>query len=286
MIVSRWPAEFRRLYGGSWPTSYVTLDTETCGFSLKRDVVVEIGHCLVEDGVVTDRLNLVLDWSNHPVVPADYVKRRLEEVRRAMAADGRAYGMTWERMCAEGIRPEKALAFYHKLLATFASAGLPFALHNGFFDEEMLAHNFAGFGVDPAGFALPPVWFDTASIEKANQLAGDPDALPRPGETLRTYFRRLKYMSRGNVKCNLCEHCAVKYRFAEKYGVDMAQAHGAGFDAYLVHLLMQEFGGQGEAAPVSGPPRPSSPRPAAAEASYRRHKPLPGPTRRRGQRNR
>jgi len=261
MIVASWPWWFCQLFGGSWPRSYCTFDCETSGFVRDKDLIVEMGHCLVEDGKPVDRLSLVLDWTEHDIVPDHWLRRRLDETRQAMAQDGKTYCMTYERMRAEGVRPpEKVLRFYYDLFSTLIERRFLFAAHGGFFDEEMLAHAVAGFRIAD-GFQFPDnQLFDTMSIEKGNQLAHDRNAQPRPGETLRSYFRRLRFLKGGGkVRSSLDQHCAVKYDLARRYGLDMSQAHSAGFDAYLVHLLMEEFGAQAaKSAQPPGPPMPGS----------------------------
>jgi DNA polymerase III epsilon subunit-like protein len=295
MIVRCWQPWFRALYGGGWPRNYLAVDCETTGFSKEKDVIIEIGHCLVEDGVVTDRLDLVLDWSHHPTVPAAYVESKIAQVQRHMADDGRRWGMSWRRMLDEGIEPEEALRFYHRLLNDWAAAGGLFVTHNGFFDEDMFAYNFAGFGIDEKGFDFPAdQYFDTNSIERANQLAGESAALPVQGESLKSYFRRTKYLKGGKIQSSLDKHCAVKYDLAVKYGLDMTQTHSASFDALLCHCLMQEFGKAAD-APLGVPGGPAGPVVARLPDLLRRppakdEAPLAPPIlyrrRKRGQRNR
>lgn len=241
MIMSHWPFWFRQLYGVSWPRNYITWDCETTGFDKKRDVIAEIGHCLIEDGKVKDRLGVVLDWTEHAIVPDQWLRARLEQTRQSMARDGKVYHLTYERMKEEGVRPpEKVLSFYYKLFRVLLEQNTPFAAHNGFFDEEMFAHNLVGFSIAPS-FQLPDnLIFDTMSIEKANQMLTDKNARPREGETLRTYFKRVKHI-RNDVKTNLDTHCVAKYDLIARYALDVSKAHTADFDAYLVHLLMEEF---------------------------------------------
>jgi DNA polymerase III epsilon subunit-like protein len=288
MIVRRWPPWFKALYGGEWPRKYLTFDVETTGFKRDRDVIVEMGHCLVENGKPVSRLNIVLDWSNHKVVPVDYVKRKLIEVRDGMARDGRQWGMTFQRMQDEGIQPEKALSFYRELLGDWASDGGVFALHNGFFDEEMLTHNFAGFDIDPEGFSFPEnQYFDTSSIERANQVS-DNTALPMERESMKGYFKRLKHLKGNTLHSSLDKHCWHKYGWGSKDGLVKDQCHGAGFDAFLVHLLMEEFGEQSKQLPIETKVAPAAEfLERAANDSAKSHKAVMTQIiRRRGQRNR
>ncbi len=81
--------------------------------------------------------------------------------------------------------------------------------------------------------------FDTSAIERAHQMAGELKATPRPGETLRTYFARLRAM-RVPIKTALDEYCAKRYNFKEKLGITGDQYHDALVDSRCVHVIMEE----------------------------------------------
>ena len=78
---------------------------------------------------------------------------------------------------------------------------------------------------------------DTAVIEKAAQ-AGLPQ---QPDESMDEYFERVMRTPCAGVKYNLDQHCVEKYGLLKKYHLDMSEAHTAGFDAMLCHLLLEEF---------------------------------------------
>ena len=61
MITSHWPATFRQLFGGSLPDTYICCDTETSGFNRTKDVIVQWGHCLVENRKVVERLSVMVN---------------------------------------------------------------------------------------------------------------------------------------------------------------------------------------------------------------------------------
>ena len=71
MILNYWPSFFRAKLGedGMLPRSYCCIDTETTGFHFDQDLVTEWGHVLVVDGVITDRLSLVIDWTDRRLGP-------------------------------------------------------------------------------------------------------------------------------------------------------------------------------------------------------------------------
>lgn len=261
MLVHRWSDEFKSQYGGEWPGHYLAYDVETTGFKRDKDLVVEVGHCLVEDNALVDQLSVVVDWSQCADVDQDWLRWKLNYTRDEMAKDGKKYGMTYARLQEEGIAPAKALGLYAALFDTLRESNFVFASH-GAFDEAMLAYSFSRAGLNEK-FSLPDARvFDTSAIEKGGQLLQRKDISPYSGESARAYFKRLSHMRANGVHSSLDTHCAQKYHWAEK-GLDMSKAHTAGFDAYLVHLLMQEVRSitsiDSGPAPLASPARPASP---------------------------
>jgi DNA polymerase III epsilon subunit-like protein len=265
MIISHWSPTFKARYGNVFPESYTTFDTETTGFDRRRDVIVEIGHCIVRDCKVVDRLNVVINWLNHPIVPDYFVRNQLTRVRDHMRANGRDYHITPERMAREGLEPQKALSFYLEFFSELQSQGEIFAAHNGWnFDVEMLQAHFEGFLLDPFTFHEDQI-LDTGAIEKASQMIGDPRTLPTDQDTLKSYFKRVAYMRAPGVKWRLDDHCVTRYDLARRHNLDTTKAHSAGYDAYVLHLLMEEYRQilqqapevwpAGLASPAKAPPR-------------------------------
>lgn len=268
MIIPTWPAYFRARYGGELPRTYLAFDTETSGFSLERDIVLEIGHCLVENGKVVDRGSYPIDWRGHDIVQEPWLRQKIDHISQSMQKQGKAFHCTWDYLCGKGTKPAKVFGFYMRFFADLMASGCAFAGHNLAFDEGMFAGNAVGFGY-AVDFALPEDRFwDTHAIEKANQMAGDVRALPRPGETLRDYFTRVG-KSFTRIKSNLDRHCFVKYKFAEK-GLKPGDCHGASADAFMVHLLMEEFRGQASVhtSPGAAQAVPEAQPPAAASGGF------------------
>lgn len=251
MIVNYWPKWFRNLYGGEWPKNYVTFDIETTGYKLDLDVITEIGHCLVQDGEIVDELAIILDWTNHSIVPDHWLRQRLRSVAQSMELNGQRYHITYEKMQKEGMKPEKALAFYRDLFNTLMSRQMLFVAHGGYtFDEKMIAANFAGFKIaSNFGFGDNNL-LCTDGIEKASQVVTNPRFMPRQGDTLRSYFHRVKYTRLAGVKSNLSDHCFHKYGFASKHGLTQKDMHGVGPDSRCVHYLMEEYRTQIKEAPT------------------------------------
>jgi DNA polymerase III epsilon subunit-like protein len=294
-IVNYWPAEFRALYGGEWPSSYACVDVETTGYHFDRDLITEWGHCLVEGGVVTNRLSLVVDWTGHATVGDYWLDNRLKQLNYSMGLQGKRCHMTFERMKREGVKPDRALPFIRDFIERLRAKGTIFVAHNGTFDEKMLCANLAGSQV-AHGFSFGDNgMLDTEAIEKANQLIENPRMHPKAGDTLRSYFHRVKYTRVNGVKSNLDDHCYGKYglhRF-----VPREELHGACADAFCVHRLVEEFRGQITGGCLAPPFYPNEAhradrRPAPAPKALPPQQPLPpqppaSPRQRlRGQRNR
>jgi len=298
-----WPKWFTDQYGGKLPRTYCCFDTETTGFKKGVDVITEFGHVIVEDCKITSRYNVVVDWRNHKVVPDHWLRERLDYVRESMAKTGQHYTTSYERMADEGVEPDRAFDLYYEILQGLIDSGFYFVGHNIAFDEEMIAYNMAGFY--KREFVLPDDRvFDTAAIEKGNQIYDQAKALPIVGETMKDYFKRLGRLGGAGVHSNLTRHCVEKYKLKEKYNLDMTDAHRAEFDARLTHYLFEEFRDMAANAP---PPRPGMAHPpvrvarppVAKERKVIEIEPFSGtslyhpparpatqPVRRRGQRNR
>lgn len=249
MIINHWGSRFASLYNFCWPESYLTLDTEWTGHNPDKDLIVEIGHTLVRDRTAVDRLSLVLDWSDHPVVPERWVRESLRRMAAKMAAAGKTWRFTWEVMTEEGVKPEQVLSFYLKLFTSVKEQGLCFVAHNGYTaDIQMLQSHFAGFLGKKFDFGVNQ-FIDTGGIEKATQAleSNDPKIrenrsawLPQPNDTLESYFRRITGRPAKGIFWNL-PGCVQKYQLAERHALDTSQAHTAGYDSFVVHLLMEEF---------------------------------------------
>lgn len=55
MIINEWGEVFTAKYGRDFPRSYMCVDTEFTGSNERDDLIVEIGHTMVEDCKVVDR---------------------------------------------------------------------------------------------------------------------------------------------------------------------------------------------------------------------------------------
>lgn len=257
--------------GGSWPKDYCVIDCETTGFSPDRDVVTEWGHALVVDGKVTDSLSLVIDWTDHPIVPDHWLRTRLDTLRQNMALNGATCHMTYARMKAEGMKPNKALAFIRDFTTKIRQSGMLFVAHSGVFDERMLSANMQGFRIAD-GFSFgDDGWIDTDCVERASQCVDNERMHPRKGDTLRSYWHRVKYTKVTGLRSNLSGHCHAKYGFAE-HGFTEDKMHGAETDCLCTALLMEAYREIIAAGPVDVPAFP-----LADHKAERTGRPVPRP---------
>ena len=243
--LAHWSHHFQTLYGSSLPRSYLAYDLESSGFSRQNDLILEWGHCLVRDTKIVDRNAIYLNWYALPdVVPSGWLDSRLDRIKFEMQAAGRAWHITPELLKTKGVHPKRAIQFIYDLFQTvIAQPDMAIVGHNiRAFDSQMLESSFAqDLGIDFT-FPLGRV-FDTGVIEKASQMAGDDRLTPKHGESFDDYMHRINYTKLSGVKWNLDPHCIEKYGLTASHGIGRDAMHGAGTDAYVVHLLFERYRG-------------------------------------------
>lgn len=258
----------RQLCGEFFPSDYFVLDTETTGFSLDQDLIVEWGHVLVRDQKVVNKINLVINWYDHPTIPKDWLTRRLDTVAKSMRSQGKSYRITPELMQEEGVSPGKAIPWLYDLLDQIYTDEGWVVSHNGVkFDFDMLDSHFR----QDLGEQLhinPERVIDTGCIEKASQLLPDTRALMNTGETLQEYFVRMANWRAAGVLWNI-HHCYNKYGLDKLYHGDESTLHTAGEDAYVVHLLLEQFRHRLDARASVAPPPQISPSAAVGKRRTR-----------------
>ncbi len=236
-IIKRWKADLGKRFNYDLPSDYMCFDLETTGFDRKDDLIVEIGHCRVQDRSSGYYESRVLDWTQSEHVDIAWLEHKLNACKASMAKTGRDYHMTIDRMQSEGEKPEDVFKYYVDLLEGTRKLGQVFVGHNlARFDSPFFTTAIAEWLAEEFVFNDGEI-IDTAVIEKAAQ-AGLPQ---QPGESMDEYFKRVMRTPCAGVKYNLDQHCVEKYGLLEKYHLDMSEAHTAGFDAMLCHLLLEEF---------------------------------------------
>lgn len=257
LVVNSWENEFRALYGGSWPSSYCCLDVESSGLNMSLDVVLEFGHCIVRDREISERYSLVLDWTNHPVVADQWLRRRLKELASHYRGKGLDYELTYDKLRKEGIKPEEAFDFYRHFFDLVFQEQLPLITFNGMgFDYPMIEANFRGFTETDFSVENERV-IDLGAVFKATEAGPADSFLPKPGEELYAYFRRI---CRRPVKIGWSLEKAI-----ERYGIskelENERMHRAGTDSFALYLLMEKMRNEvRELTPVTEKPVQASPR--------------------------
>jgi len=245
MIINEWDAEFTAKYGHHFPVNYLTFDTEYTGGSETDDLIMEIGHVMVENCRVIDEMSLVLNWYGYPGVKSMHLDYKLNRMRSIV---GPGWKLTPDYVQKHGKDPIEVLKFYHKLFGTWKKRGLAFVAQNGqTADERLIRGSFNRF-INKT-FSLPDnQYFDTGAIYKATKVweAESGDAvnhklmmLPHRSDTLKTYFNRVIH-TRVDIKWSL-SLILNEYKLLEKHFISQDQLHTAGFDAMCLHWLMEEF---------------------------------------------
>lgn len=246
MIINEWDEVFTAKYGHHFPDSYLTFDTEFTGSSERDDLIMEIGHVMVEGGRVVDEMNLILNWYAHPDVQESWLNYKLNNMRHIV---GPGWRLTPEFVKKNGIDPIKVLRFYHKLFGTWKQRDLPFVAQNGqTADERLIRGNFNRF-INKT-FSLPDNrYFDTGAIYKATKIweSEEGDAtnfklmmIPHRTDTLKTYFNRVINTRVSGIKWSL-PLILEEYGLLEKHFITEEKLHTAGFDAMCLYWLMEEF---------------------------------------------
>ena len=248
MIVNEWEPYFTENYGHQFPDTYLCIDTEYTGGDEREDLITEIGHVMVQNNVVVDRMNIVLNWFSYKEISREFVQYKLDNIRAIMGEDWR---LTRDVMQSEGIHPTKAFRFYYELFKTWHERELPFVAHNGRKAEErMLRGNFNRFINKPFFMHQNALW-DTGALFKATRLYESEDILhssvkylsiPERADTLKSYFERVLNCRAKGLHWNL-KHCLTHYNLLDKLE-SKHKFHRAEDDAYCSHLLMQKYSSQ------------------------------------------
>jgi DNA polymerase III epsilon subunit-like protein len=246
MIINHWHSQFTAQYGHLFPTTYLVLDIETSGNKKEEDVVVELGHVIVKDCLIADKLNVVLNWYKHAAMSAATLDAKLFRMRDII---GSAWKLLPSKLHTEGIDPIAGLNFYYDLLHTWIEAKLPFVAQNGLATEERILNaTFKRFLGKP--FSFPDnLYFDTGALFKATYVYEAKDSslapyrnivLPSKTESLKDYCKRIIYAKTGNVSWSVAKMLNY-YGLFEKHAIDSDTLHCAMHDCLCLVYIMEEF---------------------------------------------
>jgi DNA polymerase III epsilon subunit-like protein len=225
-----------------FPTRYVVFDLETTGLDFKKDLVWQLGYCLVQDRKLTVCGNHLLDWTRHPAIDQAWLKQRLLETKEHVEQKdgkptGKTYHINYDKMHELGADPVPVLQEYLAWFKELREQKYFFVAHNGLaFDVPMLKAHFQRFCQDTFEWD-PYTLFDTGMVCKAAQSS----LTPWQGETPGEFFRRAYSQRLKNIFWSLDRYAVPTFGLAEKYGLDMHNAHDAGFDARVTHLLLEHW---------------------------------------------
>jgi DNA polymerase III epsilon subunit-like protein len=234
---------FRDRYG-SFPSCYTVFDVETTGFGIGTDLIVQIGHALVEDGRIIDRSATILDWVGCGLVPnVGWLHDRMAKCKSQIewTEDGRPTGHTYpfslERMAAEGADPIWTLQNYLELFEDRRRGGCQFVGHNGYnFDAKRLKAEGERWLNATFLFGPDELW-DTGTIEKACQSG----LTPFPDDSLWEFADRVNHNNMRGVKWGLSNIAENKYHLVERHGLAEYRTHDAAYDCLLTYHLFEEF---------------------------------------------
>ncbi len=220
-----------------WTHTYLVFDTETTGLDTDKDLILQFGHCNVVHGVANPQYDVMLNWTIHPDVDQEWLRNRLTETRERQESKGKTYKFTYENLARDGVDPVEVLKTYHNLFSMHQWDGGTFLTHNGaHYDSKIVASHFRRFLNEPFTF-WPERIIDTGMIEKAAQL----NLCLQEGESTREFHRRIHKAYSKGIRWSLSEYCIPNYGLQEKYGIDVNNAHNAGFDAFATHALFEEY---------------------------------------------
>lgn len=219
---------------GPLPSRYISFDIETTGVA-SYDLLAQAAFLLFEDDKL---IREEVFWVDHvtPMLPVhrQQLEVKLADTRQKIESKPSRfnvkYAVSVEKM-QSGVPVERAKASVRSWLDFSRGERIPMLGHNPKFDVRFI-QPFIG---DLQAFDAIQM-IDTDVIERAVQ------ALPQLRH--RDWFEFCKNCSGlgGNkFKSNLSGWCADKYRWHERQMVDMNQAHDAWCDAWLSHLLLQEY---------------------------------------------
>lgn len=234
MDVRQWFQLIRSQFG-ELPSNYMALDIETTGFDPGQDIIINVGHVIVSDCVPTQKLNILINWPDSGLIDVNWLHNRIERTKAYMAQRGSNYPFSIETL-RQGMPPVQFWKDYGGLLNDAQNSGAKFLLHGGHkFDIPRLKSHLQRWAGIQFEFKPDSVW-DTGCLEKAMQVGSVPDRQ----DNLLTWSQRV-YSLFNSVKWSLSSHCAPKYGLFQKHGLAQADAHSAGFDANLTHLLFEEY---------------------------------------------
>ena len=208
------------------PCDYMVFDLETLGFEPSNDMIVQIGFCVVRDCQVV-----------HDLWPEDYKSVILKWPKECFVGKEGAinvHHIDYERSQKDGIDPREAFELMTDIVKFGNEEGMMFSGHNLFaFDFGFMKTAMANLQFDL--HINRSQLIDTAMIVKGMRLG----MIPGPDENIYDYYSRVKRFRAKGVFYNLDRYCVERFELRQRYGVEPENAHDAGYDCYLTHLVVE-----------------------------------------------
>jgi len=208
------------------PCDYLVVDIETLGFKHIDSDIVQVGMCLVRDCKPVQEL-----W------PADYTSMIVSLPQESFIGKEGAinvHGIGFEKSAAEGLPRDQVFKMVKDVVEYALSNGMQIVGHNlANFDIPFLTGEFMKLGLScefPKGFVV-----DTGMMVKAMQLG----MMPGYDERIWQWMKRVSDY-RARVKWSLDKFCMEAFDLG-KHNVSADEAHDAGYDCYLTHLVVTEI---------------------------------------------
>lgn len=216
--------------------SYLSWDCETTGLVADEDLIYELGHCIVENGTGQFYQSDLLNWYQHTDVDAAWLTWKIGSQHVKMAELKKPCHISRSRIL-QGEAPEKVLKKYVDLFEQAARDRTPLLVFNGLrFDcprFEFAVKEWLGI---PFSFDKN-LLIDVGAVIKASVLGIVPDV----DEPISRFSSRVLKAFAGGAKWGLSTYCVDHFKLVELYGLDLAQAHSAGWDAMATALVFEEI---------------------------------------------
>ena len=232
------------------PPTYAVVDVETTGFSPGRDKIWQIGFYMVKDGVPVFNkkrgLSFLLETSEEELLSNRFEIERLATIRMSRFAESldeatrKAEDHYLSRFTGKNPPEdrEQGLRGAADFLTMCAHNNYPIIGHNLVrFDIPFIETECEQAGVD---YRFPEVGVvDTGMLIKAAELQRR--VLDTEYGRPLSFYRRISGERRRGTFYALAKFCFQYWRLDLKYGVDLADAHDAGYDCWVTSLVLHEL---------------------------------------------
>ena len=219
----------------SFPRKYLCLDVETTGLDPKTDLIVQTGHCVVNDCKLASQRGHVISWLDNQYVELGWLQDRLDFCKQNMLDKvGHWHGIDIEVMRSRGRPPGQVFENQASLLKKARESGYRF-----------VGHNLTRFDVPRIQSAIEEwtglVWtfrehelVDTCAIEKALRLG----MRPIDGESHYSLAKRVLSRRVPGLKHSL-DDILQRYDLYDR--VPKHLLHTATGDALACHVYLEKL---------------------------------------------